>query len=256
VSRLVALTRAVPDSLAGCELTHLTRTPIDVAIAKAQHDEYQRTLAFLGCNVRLITPAPHLADSVFVEDAAIVLDDVAIITRPGASSRRDETAAVADAVSHYRPLRMIAEPATLDGGDVLRLSRTLYVGLGGRTNEAGVAQLADAVRPFGYEVEAVPIDQCLHLKSAVTEAAPRLVLVNPAWVDPGTFVDHDIVEVDLGEPFAANVLRVGDTVLSAVAHERTGARLAAAGLAVRCIDVSELAKAEAGVTCCSLIFRE
>jgi dimethylargininase len=251
----VALTRAVPDCIGECELTHLSRAPIDVEVARGQHAAYERALAALGCEVRHVPAAHDAPDSVFVEDAAIVLDEIAIITRPGALSRRKETGSVADALSGYRQLRWISEPATLDGGDVLRIDRTLYVGVGARTNHAGVRQLAGFVADFGYDVRAVDIGACLHLKSAVTELAPGLVLLNPAWIDPCTFDRSQAIHGDPSEPFAANVLRIGDTIRCASAYDRTNARLESAGLAIRAIDVSELAKAEAGLTCCSLIIR-
>jgi dimethylargininase len=250
---IVALTRAVPDAIARCELTHLVRVPIDVDEARAQHAEYERALMALGCTIEHIAPAPELPDAVFVEDTAIVLDEVAVMTRPGAESRRPEVASAADALAPHRELLAISAPATLDGGDVLRLGRVLYVGVGARTNRYGAAQLADLVRPHGYLVRPVAIDACLHLKSAVTEAAPGVVLLNPSWVSCDHFADHDAIEVDPDEPFAANVLRIGETVLCAAAHGRTAARLARAGLTVLTVNVSELAKAEAGLTCCSLI---
>ena len=252
---LIALTRPVPRSLEACELTHLERTPIDVVRAAAQHEAYEHALRSLGCSVLRIPASPDHPDSVFVEDTAVVLDEVAIITRPGAQSRRGETAAVAQSLSHYRELRRISEPATMDGGDVLRLGRVLYVGVGARTNGTAVEQLRGHLTPFGYEVEALDVDGCLHLKSAVTELRPGLVLINPAWVEARRFAPHQAIEVDPLEPFAANVLRIGDDVLSAAAHERTNARLRSAGLSVATVDVSELAKAEAGLTCCSLVFR-
>jgi dimethylargininase len=205
--------------------------------------------------VRHIPAAHDAPDSVFVEDAAIVLDEIAIICRPGAVSRRKETRGVADALSGYRRLQSVTEPATLDGGDVLRIDRTLYVGVGARTNDAGVRQLAGFVEDVGYEVRAVEVGACLHLKSAVTELAPGLVLLNPAWIDPCTFDTFQAIAVDPSEPFAANVLRIGDTILCASAYDRTNARLESAGLSVRAIDASELARAEAGLTCCSLIIR-
>ena len=254
MSPVIALTRPVPDSLAHCELTHLSRVPIDVDAARAQHQEYERALASLGCDVRHIPAAHHHPDSVFVEDAAIVLDEVAIIARPGAESRRGERAAVAEALSRYRQLHALSEPATVDGGDVLRLDRVLYVGVGARTNPEGARQLGELVKPYGYRVRSVQVAECLHLKSAVTELASGLVLLNPAWIASRTFEGHDAIEVDPGEPFAANVLRVGHAVLCASAYDRTMRRLQSAGLTILPIDAGELAKAEAGLTCCSLIF--
>jgi dimethylargininase len=250
---LIALTRPVPDSLSECQLTHLERQPIDVARARAQHDAYARALASLGCEVRQVVAMHDAPDSVFVEDTAIVLDEIAIVTRPGAPSRRPETATVAEALAPFRKLATLSEPATLDGGDVLRLGRTLYVGVGSRSNAAAVEQLDRIASPFGYSVRRVDVAECLHLKSAVTELAADLVLLNPAWVDERVFEGHRALHVDPGEPFAANVLRIQDTVVSAAAYGRTAERLVQAGLTLLEVDVSELAKAEAGVTCCSLI---
>ena len=250
--RAVAMTRPVPRSLTECELTHVQRVPIDMTVARAQHAEYERTLAALGCEIVHVPAADELPDSVFVEDTAIVLDEIAIITRPGAASRRPETGEVATTLGSFRQLRFLSEPATLDGGDVLRLGRVLYVGLGTRTNDAGVQQLADFISPYSYDVRAVPVDDCLHLKSAVTELAPGIVVINPQWVNGQMFRDHAIIEVDPSEPAAANVLRIGETVVAAAAHPRTNARLSSV-VHVRTVDVSELAKAEGAVTCCSLI---
>jgi dimethylargininase len=251
---VIALTRPVPDTLASCQLTHIQRTPLDLSRARAQHAGYEQLLTALGCEVRRVPAAHHLPDSVFIEDTAVVLDELAIVTRPGAPSREPETEAVATALAPLRDMQWLAPPATLDGGDVLRLGRTLYVGIGGRSNEAGVEQLAAATTEFGYAVRAVPMNGCLHLKSAATEAAPGTVLINPRWVSAEVFGGHRAIEVDPAEPFAANVLRIGDTVVCAAAFPRTAARLDSAGIETRLLDVSELAKAEGALTCCSLIF--
>jgi dimethylargininase len=250
---LIAFTRAVPASLADCQLTHIERTPIDLSRAREQHAAYERALAELGCQVRRIAAADHRPDSVFVEDAAIVLDEIAVVTRPGAASRLEETEAVAASLRPVRDLCWLAAPATLDGGDVLQVGRTLFVGVGGRTNEEGAQQLQAALDEFGYRVRPLHPQGCLHLKSAVTALAPELLLVNPGWIEPAVFGSVPIIEIDPAEPFAANVLRVGDTVLCAEACPRTRARIEAAGIHTRAIDVSELAKAEGALTCCSLI---
>ena len=144
--RMLAVTRPVPQSLRDCELTHLQRVPIDVALARAQHAEYERALTSLGCEIVHVPAADELPDSVFVEDIAIVLDEIAVITRPGARSRRPETVDIAATLGAFRQLQFLSEPATLDGGDVLRLGRVLYVGIGTRTNAAGAQQLADFKR--------------------------------------------------------------------------------------------------------------
>jgi dimethylargininase len=249
----IAITRPVPAALADCELTHLERVPIDVARAAAQHRAYENALAALGCTIRHLPAADELADSVFVEDVAIVLDEVAVITRPGAVSRRAERESVAPVLSEYRELVAIMAPGTLDGGDVVRLGRTLYVGLSTRTNDDGARQLARLVRRFGYDVRSVQTSACLHLKSAVTALAVDRVVCNPAWIDSRAFEGVELVTVAADEPHAANVLRIGDALLCAAAHERTVADLRERGYAVTTVDVSELAKAEAGVTCCSLL---
>lgn len=251
---LIALTRPVSPTINDCELTHLVRAPIDLALALAQHESYERTLKDLGCQLHRVPPAPELPDAVFVEDSAVVLAEIAIVTRPGAPSRRAETALVAETLRPLRLLQQIEEPGTLDGGDVLRVNRTLFVGRSGRSNDEGIAQLERFVAPFGYTVTPVETTGCLHLKTAVTEVADGTLLVNPRWVDPATFADFRLIECDPTEPFAANALRIGSSVLHAAAWQRTRERLELDGIAVVPVDASELAKAEAGVTCCSVVF--
>jgi len=251
---LIAVTRAVSPTLADCELTHLAREPIDVARATAEHAVYEDALRTLGATVVRAAPAPDLPDAVFVEDTAIVLDEIAVITRPGAGSRRLETVAVAEVLGRYRKLTAIAAPGTLDGGDVLRVGRTLYVGMSSRTDAAGIAQLDHLVRPWGYRVVTVEVTGCLHLKSAVTEVADGVLLANPRWAPPGAFAPLAMLPVDDDEPGAANALRLGGAVIFPSHHPRTAHRLEAAGLRVVRVPCGEIAKAEGGVTCCSVVF--
>jgi dimethylargininase len=251
---LIALTRPVSPSLAQCELTHLNREPIDVARATAQHANYEHVLSSLGATVLRVAAAPELPDAVFIEDTAIVLDEVAIMTRPGAPSRRDESPAVALTLAGYRPVYSLSAPATLDGGDVLRLGNTLYAGRSSRTNEHGIHQLRDIVAPFGYRLVQVELTGCLHLKSAVTSLAADLLLLNPAWVSVAAFPGCEALLIDEQEPHAANALRIADTILYPAQFPRTLARLVESGLRVATVDCSELAKAEGAVTCCSLVF--
>lgn len=251
---LIALTRAVSSSLTDCVLTHVSRTPIDLERARRQHHEYEQALVRLGCRIHQLDEEPALPDAVFVEDVAVVLDELAIVTRPGATTRRGEVESVAAVLADYRPMTRLSGPATLDGGDVLRIGRTLYVGIGGRTSAAGASQLADAVRVFGYEVCPVDVHGALHLKTAVTLVGEALLLMNPAWLDAGPFAGFDRIGVAPDEPFAANALRVGDRVIYPSAFPRTRDRLARHGVELLEVDVSELAKAEGGVTCCSLLF--
>jgi dimethylargininase len=249
----LALTRPISASMADCELTFLERQPIDLVRARDQHAGYERALRDLGCQVIPLPEAPDLADSVFVEDMAIVLDELAVLTMPGVASRRPELESVETGLRRYRSVVRIAAPGTLEGGDVLRLGHSIYVGVSSRTNTEGVRQLQDLVAPHGYRVESVPVRGCLHLKSAVTELAPDLVLVNPEWVDPGAFGEYRAVAVVPGEPHAANALRIGSSVIFPTAFPKTRTMLEQRGIAVLGVDVSEIQKAEGAVTCCSLI---
>ena len=253
LSMPIALTRPVPHSIERCELTHLERSPIDAARAMRQHREYEQALVSIGYRIERLEETPELPDSVFVEDTAIVLDEVAVITRPGAESRRLETLSVAVVLDRYRPIEMLTAPALLDGGDVMRLGNRLFVGLSTRTNEEGARQLARFVQPFGYTVRCLWVRGCLHLKSAVTPLDENRVLHNPDWVEASGFDGVEAFTIDPSEPQAANVLAVGSAAIVAAEHVRTQELISNAGFRVIPVDVSELAKAEAGVTCCSLL---
>jgi dimethylargininase len=193
---------------------------------------------------------------VFVEDTALVLDESAVIMRPGAASRRPETASIAVALEPYRKLSYLEEPGTIDGGDILRIGKTIFVGLSYRSNAAGVEQLREILQPFGYRVEGVRVGGCLHLKSGVTQVAPDTLLINRAYVDPSLLPKMRLVDVDPSDPSGANAIWIRDSIVYPAAFPITLARLQAIGLTVRTVDASELAKAEAGVTCCSLIFKD
>jgi dimethylargininase len=249
----LALTREISPAIAQCELTHLDRTPIDISRAREQHAAYEQTLRSLGWTVQRLPAPDDMPDSVFVEDTAYVLDELAVITRPGAESRRRETATVSEVLRGYRPLVAILAPGTLDGGDILTIGKRIFVGVGDRSNETGIRQLRAMVRSQGYTVDAAEFRDCLHLKTAATLVAPDLLLVNPAWTDPGQFGGIRTLEVHPNEPFAANALLVDGTVVYPAEHGRTLDTLERAGLSVRPVAVGELAKAEASVTCFSLL---
>jgi dimethylargininase len=251
----MALTREVSGAFERCELTHVPRSPIDVERAREQHRRYEQALEVLGCTIVRLPEAPEYPDSVFVEDVAVVVDEIAVATRPGAASRRDEVDAVAAALAKHREVVRIDAPGTIEGGDVLRIGRTVWVGLSSRTNREGVAQLRSALEPLGYRVAAVPVTGCLHLKSAVTQVGEAAVLMNPAWVPAERFAPLERIEVDASEPLAANGLLVGGTLVYPAAFPRTRERLARRGIRVLDVDVSELQKAEGAVTCCSILFR-
>jgi len=250
---MLALVREVSPQLPHCELSHLERAPIDAGRALVQHRAYTQALEALGCALQWLPPLPECPDGVFVEDTAVVLPEIAVVTRPGAASRRGETASVAAALGLRLPAVQITAPGCLDGGDVLRIARTLYVGVSGRTNEAGSAQLAQLLGPYGYRVETVPLEGCLHLKSAGSFIPPDVLLVNPAWVEARAFGEWRVIAVDEREPHAANTLTLGDTTLVSAAYPHTCRRLEAAGVRTRAVDVSELHKAEGGLTCMSLL---
>jgi dimethylargininase len=253
VPALLAIAREVADSLVACELTHLERQPIDIARARHQHRRYLEALAGLGCEVRCLPQDPQHPDSVFVEDTAVVLDDIAIITRPGAASRRGESAAVAEALRPHRELIYLPDSMTLDGGDVLRVGDEIYVGLSSRTAGAAVQWMREILVPRGMQVRGVHLAGCLHLKSAACLVAEHTLLLNPAWVDPVVFAGLDHLAVDPAEPFGANAVLLGGKVLHGEAFFRTRARLVAAGITVISVPADELAKAEGGVSCCSLL---
>ena len=251
---LRAITREVSPAIANCELEFLERQPIDLALAIEQHRQYQEALAELGIQVEVLPSGPDMPDGVFVEDPAIVLDEIAVMTRPGALSRRGEGETLAQALAKYRELRHIVDPGTLEGGDVMRIGKTLYVGYSRRTNIAGIQQLATMLHPLGYFVVPVEVQGCLHLKSACCYLGEDTVVANRAWMDPDALCSLRILDVPSEEPRGANALRIDDTVLMPSAFPRTCELLERSGFRVRRIDNSELLKAEAGVTCTSLIF--
>jgi dimethylargininase len=252
---LIAITRQVSPAINQCELTHLERQPIDLQRAQSQHQEYEEALRSLGVEVISLPPLPDLPDSVFVEDAAIVLDECAVITRPGADSRKPETESIAQVLSPHRNLFHIKPPATVDGGDVLVVDKTMFVGISSRSNQTALEQMQAILNPLGYEVRGVGVSGCLHLKSAVTQIGKQLLLVNPAWVRKDDFPGLEFVEVDPSEPYAANAVMIGDTVIYPTAFPKTRARLQEVGLKLILLGASELAKAEGAVTCCSIIFK-
>lgn len=250
----IALTRAVSRSLASCELTWLPRLKIDIDLAIVQHAQYEWSLSAMGLRVISLPEQPEMPDAVFVEDPLLVFDEVAIVTRMGSLSRRAESDSLADAISAYRLVRRMLDPATLESGDVMRIGRDVFVGLSSRTNEAGVQQLARELEPFGYRVRPVEVRGCLHLKSACCPMGDGKILANRAWLDPAPLRDYQIFDVAPDEPGAANILRIGDTVLMPASFPHTREIVSREGLDVRTVDISELMKAEAAVTCSSVIF--
>jgi len=250
---LIAITRDVSASLGDCEVTFIERRPIDVDRARVQHAAYVAALEAIGLVVVRLPALDALPDAVFVEDPVHVLDEVAIALSPGASSRRAEVEPLIDAISAYRPIERIGPPATIDGGDILRIGRRLYVGRSMRTNDAGILALGSIAGRYGYEVRAVPMKDCLHLKSGCTSIGGQL-LINPEWIDADAFREHDTLSVPEGEPSAADILVLPGTIIMPASFQRTAALLRSEGHHVITIDVSEFQNAEAGVTCLSVVF--
>ena len=256
----VALTRAVPPSIDRCELTHRQREPIDYRRAVDEHAAYEEALRRAGCRVERLPDLPDSPDSVFVEDTAVVVDRVAVMARPGAPSRRTEVETAAAALAQYRPLAWIQPPGTLDGGDVIVTPGRVFAGISGRTNPDGARQLATLLAPHGFEVIGVPITGCLHLKSAAVwlpgrDGASGSILLNPQWVDARAFSGFDVIEIDPAEPDAANVVAIGACVICADAHPATRRRLEAYGVLTLSVPAGELAKAEGGLTCGSIVLK-
>jgi dimethylargininase len=252
---LTAITRAVSPAIVNCELSFISRQPIDLEIARAQHHAYEQLLETLGARVLSLPAEPDLPDSMFVEDPAIVLDELAVIFPLGTASRRPEAPSLAQAISRFRKLQHVTLPGTLEGGDILRIGSNLFVGVTKRSNPEGIRQLTAMLAPHHYEVIAVPVTGCLHLKSAVTSLSRNTLLANRAWFDPSPFSGYHWIEIDPAEPHAANALSLANTVIFPASFPRTRARIEAAGFHVTSLDISELQKAESGLTCSSLIFQ-
>lgn len=250
---VVAITREVSSRFNECEITHIDRTPIDLDIARAQHRAYVQALAKIGCQVIELDEERNLPDSVFVEDTAFILPEVAVITRPGADSRKPETESIIQALSSHRPLVHVVAPATVDGGDVLVLGKNIFIGMSTRSTPEAVTQLQGLLDNYGYTVVGVKLTDCLHLKTAVTRVDDNTLLINKNWVSPEHFTGFDLIDVDSSEPFAANCLPVKDVIIYPTTFPNTQKKLEQKGFKIVNVNLDELAKAEGAVTCCSLI---
>ena len=253
---MIAITHTPSPNMDSCELSFISREPINHALALKQHAAYCQMLRDCGAEVRTLTANLALPDCVFVEDTAVVLDEIAVLASMGTASRRAEPAGVEPELKQFRTIHPIELPATLEGGDVVRVGKKILVGLSKRTNRAGVEALDAIVRRHGYEVRGVSLKDCLHLKSACTALPDGTLLVNPDWLDVQDLKGFGLLLVGKSEPFAADVLSIGGVVCMAVSHPRTADLVRDLGFEVRTVDLSEFAKAEGGVTCMSLVFDE
>ena len=249
----LAITRDISPRFNECEITHIDRTPIDLDIARKQHLQYVNALKKIGCDILELPAEADLPDSVFVEDTAFILPHAAVITRPGADSRKPETESITQALSPHINLIHLQEPATLDGGDVLVIGKNIFIGLSTRSNQEAIDQLNRLLGPDGYTVTGVQLHDCLHLKSAVTRVDNNTLLINSNWVDTQYFNRYELIKVDPSEPHAANCLPIGNSIIYPTSFPKTDAKLKARGYKVINVDMDELAKAEGAVTCCSLI---
>jgi dimethylargininase len=251
---LTAITRKVSSALANCELSFIERKPINMEKARAQHQAYEELLGKLGARVISLPEEWELPDSMFVEDPAVVLDEVAVICPMGTESRRKEAASIAAALEKFRKLAYVKLPGALEGGDVLRVGRKVFVGFTARSNPEGIRQFSVILEHFGYEVTAVPVTGCLHLKSAVTYLGRNTLLANRSWFDWKRMEGFEWMDLDPGEPHAGNALVIGDSVIFPASFRKTQAIIKSRGFHILPMDISELQKAESGLTCSSLLF--
>ena len=251
---MIALTHVPSPRMNAGLRTFVGRDEIDANLAMKQHVEFRRMLGRCGALVRTVDKNRDLPDCAFVEDCAIVLDEVAVLTSMGAVERRLELPVVAKELAKYRKLERIESPAAIEGGDVLVVGRTLLVGLSSRTDAAGVRQLEAIVGRHGYQVVPVQVGSSLHLKTACTALDDRTLLINPNWIDIRPLSDFELIPVPSDEPWAANLLRVGGRICLSAAHSRTADLIRKRGQQVETVDLSEFAKAEAGITCLCILF--
>jgi dimethylargininase len=253
---LAAITRAVSPCIGDCQLTFISREAIDFSKAVRQLQAYEACLSRLGVKLVSLPPEARLPDAVFVEDTAVVVDEIALIPRMGLEKRQSETRSSAALLSRFRPLTFLNRQTTLEGGDVMRIDRTLYAGASGRTNRDGIAELAKVLARYDYQVRSVAVNKCLHLKTGCSYLGRGTILANRGWIDAEALNDFEIIDVPPTEPWAANVLLIDDVVVLPTYFPETRALLEARGFRVCTTDISEFQKAEGGLTCLSIIFKD
>lgn len=255
-TRPLALVRGVPDSF-GHAITGTTPDPpLSASLARAQHAAYVDALAAGGFSILRVEPDETFPDCVFVEDTAVVVGDHALVTRTGHESRRGEGAAVAPILGAHVRLHHAQPPATIDGGDVLVMGRRVFVGASSRTNEPGAQALAALAEPQGMTVTLVPVGSVLHLKSGLSALDDRTVLWHPRACEKANLPGLHVVEVPGDDPEAANVVRLADgRILVGAHHPETAALVEGLGFGVVAVDVTEVARADGGLTCMSIRLR-
>ena len=245
---LIALTNAVSAKLVDLY------PAVDHAVALQQHERYCEALQRHGAQLRRLSVNAEHGDGCFIEDNAVVVDEVAILATMGASHRRHEPRAMAPVLAEYRPIAYVADHARIEGGDVLRVDRDIFVGRSARTNQRGVDALRDILEPLGYRVTGVDVADGLHLKTACTALDASTLLAHRAWLDMAPFQRFDVIDVHPDEPTAANVLRIGDAIVMHEGCPRTIERVRERFPHAQTVDISEFARADGGLTCLSLMF--
>ncbi len=248
----LAITRSISQSIGNCELSFLPRQSIDVSKAIEQHLSYKACLTQLGIQVVTLPAEPHLPDAVFVEDTAVIVDELAVITRMGAPTRRSEVNTVSEFLAKYRPLKYIIPPATIEGGDVIHVGRTLYIGISGRTNKPGVTMLRNILAPYDYRITAVPVNGCLHLSTGCSYIGHGIMLANTRWVDTSKMARLEVIETPEAEPWGANIVKMGEIILMPACFPHTRKLIEERGFEVMTLDISEFQKAEGGLSCLSI----
>jgi dimethylargininase len=247
-----AIVRTVPGSYDRCVTTQAAG--IDVALARRQHAAYCSALEQAGVKLVVLEADDRLPDCCFVEDTVIVVDELAIITRPGAPSRREEVKAVEKAISEFKNIRRILPPGTIDGGDVLQIGMRIFIGLSARTTPDAVEQVHGMVSPLGYEVIPVPVHDTLHLKSAVTALNDSCLVMAAGYFDERLFADFRQLTLPMEETYAANCLCVNDTVIIPSGFPVAKAMIEAEGFSLKELDNSEFRKGDGALTCLSVLF--
>lgn len=240
--------------LAECQLTYMDRMPIDPTLALEQHQMYVQALKKMGVEVDVLQINTHCPDGVFVEDPVIILDEIAIITSMGNPERRAEIPAIKEYITGIRPIQEVHSPAKLEGGDILRIGKRIFIGLSSRTDLAGIEAVKNIASQYDYEIVPVRVTGSLHLKTAVTALDDQTLLINPLWLDTTTFRDFQLVPVPLEEPWGANILRLPQGVIANAAYPGTCHLIASLGYRLEAVDISEFGKAEAGLTCMSVVY--
>ena len=251
-----ALTRGVSDSISACELTYRYRESIDFEKARRQLESYCELLRRWGVELVPVPASRSYPDCCFVQDTAVVLDELCVMASMGAPTRRGEGSEVERFMSQFRKIERLRLPATLDGGDVVQVGKRLFVGLSTRTNARGIAALGEIAEPYGYIVIPVTVNGGLHLTTGCGVINDETVLLNPRWVDPRPFKDLRQLHVPEAEPWAANTIRIEDAVCLEQGAPRTLDMVQPYAGGIDTLDISEFRKAEGSLSCLSLIFRD